>query len=231
MKLQLLLSRERNNQPSPSTKRCNGGRRLVTRAPPPQRTQTPKKTLSWHCHRGAIQTCLRTQKRTLSPPPQHPLPPYIIPAHCYVPQLHQTSPHPAIAPPQHPPQTVPPYLPKQDPLHACGHHEHNIYGDHAFCCERGSKKRAHNVIAMDFAGALSLLFLHKPATFFLTHPWQSNHCSTSTQTRQHDRSTFHSLLIPPHSMPLLPIHHYWGRHQHHRPPAYPQPTNLTLKTL
>jgi hypothetical protein len=145
-------------------------------------------------------------------------------------RLHQTSPHPAIVPPQHPPQTAPPYLPKQDPLHACGHHEHDIYGDHAFCCERGSKKRAHNVIAMDFAGALSLLFLHKPATFFLTHPWQSNHCSTSTQTRQHDRSTFHSLLIPPH-MPLLPIHHYWGRHQHHRPPAYPQPTNLTLKTL
>jgi hypothetical protein len=107
---------------------------------------------------------------------------------------------------------------------------YDIYGNHTFCCKRGSKKRAHNVIAMDFAGALSLLFLHKPATFFLTHPRQSNHCSTSTQTRQHDRSTFHSLLIPPH-MPPLPIHRYWGRHQHHRPPAYPQPTNLTLKTL
>jgi hypothetical protein len=37
----------------------------------------------------------------------------------------------------------------------CGHHDHDIYGDQAFCCERGSKKRAHNVIARDFAGALS----------------------------------------------------------------------------
>jgi hypothetical protein len=37
----------------------------------------------------------------------------------------------------------------------CGHHDHDIYGDYAFCCERGSKKRAHNVIARDFAGALS----------------------------------------------------------------------------
>jgi hypothetical protein len=32
---------------------------------------------------------------------------------------------------------------------------HDIYGDHAFCCESGSKTRAHNIIAMDFAGALS----------------------------------------------------------------------------
>ena len=37
----------------------------------------------------------------------------------------------------------------------CGHHDHDIYGDHAFCYERVSKKRAHNVIAKDFAGALS----------------------------------------------------------------------------
>jgi hypothetical protein len=37
----------------------------------------------------------------------------------------------------------------------CGHHDHDIYGVHAFCCERGSKKWAHNIIALDFAGALS----------------------------------------------------------------------------
>ena len=46
---------------------------------------------------------------------------------------------------------------------------------------------------------LYLLFLHKPATFFPTHPWQSNNCSTSAQTRQHDLSAFHSLPIPQHA--------------------------------
>ena len=46
---------------------------------------------------------------------------------------------------------------------------------------------------------LYLLFLHKPATFSLTHPWQSNRCSTSAQTRPHDLSTFHSLPIPQHA--------------------------------
>jgi hypothetical protein len=31
---------------------------------------------------------------------------------------------------------------------------YDIYGNHTFCCKRGSKKRAHNVIATDSAGAL-----------------------------------------------------------------------------
>jgi hypothetical protein len=47
-----------------------------------------------------------------------------------------------------------PIYPNRTPC-TCGQHDHDIYGDHAFCCKRGSKKRAHNIIAMDFAGALS----------------------------------------------------------------------------
>jgi hypothetical protein len=39
------------------------------------------------------------------------------------------------------------------------------------------------------------LHTHKLATYFLTCLWQSNHCSTSPQTLQHDLSTFHTLLI------------------------------------
>ena len=43
-----------------------------------------------------------------------------------------------------------PIYPTRTPC-SCGHHEHDIYGDHTFCYERGSKNRAHNIIAMDFA--------------------------------------------------------------------------------
>jgi hypothetical protein len=46
-----------------------------------------------------------------------------------------------------------PIYPDRTPC-ICGHHDHDIYGDQAFCCERGNKKQAHNVIAKDFAGAL-----------------------------------------------------------------------------
>ena len=44
---------------------------------------------------------------------------------------------------------------------------------------------------------LYLLFLHNPATYILTHPWQSNHCSISASIPQHNHLTFCSLLIPP----------------------------------
>jgi hypothetical protein len=37
----------------------------------------------------------------------------------------------------------------------CGHHDHDVFGDHAFCCDKGSKKRTHNTIAADFAIILS----------------------------------------------------------------------------
>jgi hypothetical protein len=47
-----------------------------------------------------------------------------------------------------------PIYPNRTPC-TCGHHEHDISGDHAFSCERGSKKRALNIIVMDFARALS----------------------------------------------------------------------------
>ena len=47
-----------------------------------------------------------------------------------------------------------PVFPPNTPC-TCGHHIHDIFGDHAFCCDKGSKKRAHNVIASEFALALS----------------------------------------------------------------------------
>ena len=77
---------------------------------------------------------------------------------------------------------------------------------------------------------LYLLFLHKPATFFQTHPWQSNNCSTSAQTRQHNLLTFYSLPISHHATiahtPLL------GQTSTSPGPRLaPRPTNLTLKTF
>jgi len=37
----------------------------------------------------------------------------------------------------------------------CGHHDHDVFGNHAFCCDKGSKKCTHNTIATDFATILS----------------------------------------------------------------------------
>ncbi len=37
----------------------------------------------------------------------------------------------------------------------CGHHNHDIFGDHAFSCLKASKKLAHNIIATGFAKALA----------------------------------------------------------------------------
>jgi len=37
----------------------------------------------------------------------------------------------------------------------CGHHDHDVFGDHTYCCDKGSKKRTHNTIATDFATILS----------------------------------------------------------------------------
>ena len=65
-----------------------------------------------------------------------------------------------------------------------GYHEHDIYVDHAFCCEIGSKKRARNIIALDFAGALSPVLAHAGIPIS-----QSNNCSTSAPTPHHDLST------------------------------------------
>ena len=47
-----------------------------------------------------------------------------------------------------------PIYPHNTPC-TCGHQTHDIFGDHAFHCDKGSKKRAHNVIATEFALALS----------------------------------------------------------------------------
>ena len=37
----------------------------------------------------------------------------------------------------------------------CGHHDHDLFGNHAFCCDKGSKKCTHNTITTDFATILS----------------------------------------------------------------------------
>jgi len=47
-----------------------------------------------------------------------------------------------------------PIFPNNIPC-CCGHKLHDEFGDHAFSCDKGNKKRAHNVIAQDFALALS----------------------------------------------------------------------------
>jgi hypothetical protein len=46
----------------------------------------------------------------------------------------------------------------------------DIYGDHTFCCNRGSKKRAHNIIAIDFARASLSPFLAHTGYFFPNTP-------------------------------------------------------------
>jgi len=52
----------------------------------------------------------------------------------------------------------------------CCHHDHDIYGDQAFCCEKGNNKQAHNVFAKNFAGALSPV-LAQAASLTLAPPW------------------------------------------------------------
>ena len=37
----------------------------------------------------------------------------------------------------------------------CGHHDHDVFGNHTFCCDKGSKKCTHNTNATDFATILS----------------------------------------------------------------------------
>jgi hypothetical protein len=37
----------------------------------------------------------------------------------------------------------------------CGHHDHDVFGNHAFCCDKVNKKRTHNTTATDFATILS----------------------------------------------------------------------------
>ena len=115
----------------------------------------PKKILYRHCHCGAIQPCLRIRKQTLSSSPNHhPIPytsyPLIAMSRCCM--KHRLTPLTFLL-------CICcklrlPIYPNRTPC-TCGHHEHDIYGDHVFCCKRGSKKQAHNIITMDFAGALS----------------------------------------------------------------------------
>jgi hypothetical protein len=90
-----------------------------------------------------------------------------------------------------------PIYPNRTPC-TCGHHEHDIYGDHAFAANEVAKNEQITSLLW-ILPALYLLFLHKPATFIPTHPWQSNHCSTSAQTKQHNHLTFHSLPTPQHA--------------------------------
>ena len=123
-----------------------------------------------------------------------------------------------------------PIYPNRTP-YTCGHHEHDIYGDHTFCCERGSKKRAHNIIAVDFAGALSPVLAQAgylyPNTPMAVEPL-FHLCSNST-ARSFDIS-FSSDPTACHHCPYTASH--WDRHQHHRAPAFPQdlPTSSEVLT-
>jgi hypothetical protein len=92
-----------------------------------------------------------------------------------------------------------------------------------------AKKTAHNIIAMDFSGALSPA-LAQAGYLYPNTPWQSNHCSTSAEIQQHDHLTFHSLPTPHHATiahppPLGQTSTSPG------PRLPPRPTNLTLKTF
>ena len=92
------------------------------------------------------------------------------------------------------------------------------------------QKKQHITSLLWIFPELYLLLVHKPATFILTHPWQSNHCSTSAQTQQHDHLTFHSLPTPQHAT----IAHTPPLGQTSTSPAPhlpPRPTNLMLKTF
>ena len=53
----------------------------------------------------------------------------------------------------------------------CGHHDHNVFGNHAFCSDKGSKKRTHNTIATDFATILSPIFAQAGYIYPNTKLW------------------------------------------------------------
>jgi hypothetical protein len=77
-----------------------------------------------------------------------------------------------------------------------------------------------------------LLLSHKPAISFLTHPWQSNHCSTSDQTQQHDPLIFHSLPTQHHDHATIAHTPQLGQTSTlPGPRLHPRPTNLMLKTF
>jgi hypothetical protein len=89
-----------------------------------------------------------------------------------------------------------PIYPENTPC-TCGHHIHDIFGDHAFCCNKGSKKRAHNVIATSLPSPYHLLW-HKLGTCTPTPQLASNHNSTYDLTPPHAPSTSFSPLTQPH---------------------------------
>ena len=91
-------------------------------------------------------------------------------------------------------------------------------------------KNEHTISLLWILPELYLLLSHKPATSFLTHPWQSNHCSTSDQTQQHDPLIFHSLptqhlSTTAHTQQLGQTSTLPG------PRLPPRPSKLTLKTF
>jgi hypothetical protein len=112
-----------------------------------------------------------------------------------------------------------------------GHHEHDIYGDHAFCCEQGSKTREHIIIAMDFAGALSPV-LAQAGYLFPNTPM-----AVEQLFHLHSDSTagpfgISSLLIPQHAIiNHTPLLGQTSTSPGPRLPPRPRPTNLMLKTF
>ncbi len=108
-----------------------------------------------------------------------------------------------------------PIYPNRTPC-TCGHHVHDIYGYHTFCCKQGSKKRAHIIIAMDFAGSLSPVFAQAGYLFPNTPMAVEQFFHLRSDSKAQPFGISFSPNSRSHSMPLLPIHHY------HRAPAYPQ---------
>ena len=158
-------------------------------------------------------------------------PQHIIPAHCNVPQLHEKLPHSTDFPPLHPPSAAncDSLSTHTGPLALVGIMR-MIYTETTPSAANQVAKNEHITSLLWILPELYLLLLHKLATFILTHPWQSNHCSTFAQTQQHNHSTFHSLPTPQHAtIALTPP--YWQTSTSLGPRLPPRPTNPTLKTF
>ena len=116
-----------------------------------------------------------------------------------------------------------PIYPNRTPC-ICSHHDHDTCVDHAFCCERGSKKRAHNVIAKDFAGALSPVLAQAgylyPNTPMIVKPLLHLHSNPTAQPfdilLSPDPTSCHTAHTPPSEQTSTLL----------GPRLHPRPTNL-----
>ncbi len=71
----------------------------------------------------------------------------------------------------------------------CWHTTHDSFGNHAFCCVRGNKKRAHNIISKQFAFALLSSLSPQQDTLNPRQLWKSNLTYTFNLAQLHSPST------------------------------------------